>query len=295
LFFGNLSNEQVRRGEDSAVNFAESDLDDVDQSTTGRVDNRRDRLRWRIKPELSFQVRERTQVGTSFEYIDVDYNNEIPGEALDYTDARAELFVTRDLSEKSLFRLSGYVTRYESDEISNDSRGYGAWARYTRNSTDTFSWFVAGGVQSTDIEAGDNDEIDSTETSYTFSSGVTREWEVSRLQAAVERSVEPSGTGFLKTRDGFRVNLRHQFRPRWYGDLAVYAFTEDDVDDSLEVNNRDHIRVRAKLGWRLSTEWAIEGGYGYTYQDYNDEPGDADSNQIELGLTYRPIPKTWSR
>jgi hypothetical protein len=294
-FRGNLSNEQVRRGEDSSVGFEESELDETDDSTSGRINRRRDRLRWRVRPEYTFSLNQRTRIGAGGQYIDVDYNNEAPGEALDYTDATGELFFERDLSEKNRLRVTAFGSKYEADRISNDSTSYGGGLRFERDVTETFTWHAAAGAQSTDIEAGDSDQLDETQTSYIFSTGMRREWELTRFQAEVSRSVDPSGSGFLKTRDGIRLNLRRQLRPRWSTFVGVYAFKDDDVDDMVEANRRDHVRGDVRLTWQASRTWFIEGGYQYTYQDYDETPGDADSNEFSLGVIYRPNRKTWSR
>jgi hypothetical protein len=248
-----------------------------------------------VRPQYSFDLSERNRLGVAGQYIDTDYNNEQPGEALDYTDARAELFFERATAQDSRVRLTAFASKYESDEISNDSAGYGGAVRYERDVSETFGWFVAAGAQRTDVEAGDNNQVDDSQTSYLFSSGITRQWELTRLQAQVSRSVDPSGSGFLKTRDGIRINVRHQFKQRLYGAFGAYAFTEDNLDDDVDVNKRDYARGRATLGWQMSKAWFIEGGYQYTYQDYDDEPGDAASNEVVLGIVYRPTRRVWSR
>jgi hypothetical protein len=294
-FNGNISNQQVRRGEDADTAFAESELDDDDKSTSGRIDRRRDRLRWRVKPEYVFALSQRTSLGASLEYIDVDYNNEQPGEALDYNDATAAIFIERSLSEKTRLRLTGFGSRYEADAIDNDSKSFGGGLQYEKDVSETFSWYLAAGAQTTDIEAGPNSELDDSQTSYLFRSGMTREWERTRLQIEIDRSVDPSGTGFLKTRDGLRLNLLQQLRPRWTGRLQAYVFTEDSVDNAVDVNNRDYAQIEAAIGWQMSTAWSVAGSYRYTYQDYDDDPGDANANVFRLGFIYRPTGKIWSR
>jgi hypothetical protein len=294
-FRGNISNQQVRRGETSEVDFAESELDEEDQSTSGRIDRRRDRLRWRVRPQYEYDLSQRTKIGVGAEYVDVDYNNEELGEASDYSNATGRLFIERELSQKNRARLTGFASAYDSSDVNNDSKSFGGALSFERDVTETFSWYASGGAAWTEVEAGDNNEIDENQTSFLFSSGVKREWERTRLQAEASRSLDPSGTGFLKTRDGVRVNLRHQFRPRWTGDLGVYAFRDEDVDDVVEVNKRDYARILTRLSWQMTPEWFIEGSYTYTYQDYDDTPGDADSNAVALGIAYRPVRLRWSR
>jgi hypothetical protein len=294
-FRANISNQQVRRGETSSVEFAESELDEEDESTSGRLDRRRDRLRWRVRPEYAFDLTQRTKIGIGVEYVDVDYNNEELGEASDYWYATGELFAERALSQKNRIRLTAFTNKYDNSGVNNDSTSFGGSLRFERELTETFKWYASGGAQRTNVEAGDDKEIDDNQTSYIFTTGVNRQWERTRLLAEASRSVDPSGSGFLKTRDGVRINLRHEFRPRWAGELGVYAFRDDNLDDALEINKRDYASSVAKLSWQMSRVWFVEGSYAYTYQDYEDTPGDADSNSIALSVVYRPFPKTWSR
>lgn len=292
---GNLSNQQVLQGEDDSVEFSDSDLDDPDQSASGRFNRRRDRLRWRVKPEYAYEITQRTSLGASAEYEDVDYNNELPGEAIDYWQATGQVFVERILSEKSRIRLTGFASKYDSSDVDNDSKSFGGSLGYQSEISETLDWYAAGGAQRTKVEAGPSNLIDENQTTYIFEAGMNRQWERTRLQTAISRSVDPSGTGFLKTRDGVRVNLRHQLRPRWTGELGAYVFREDAVDDVVDVNKRDYASALARLSWEMSREWSIQGTYTYTYQDYDDEPGDADSNAVAIGIVYRPLRKTWSR
>jgi hypothetical protein len=191
--------------------------------------------------------------------------------------------------------LTAFASKFDSSEVDNDSTSYGGSLLFNREVSETFSWYASAGAQRTNVEAGPDNVVDDNQMSYIFATGMTREWERTRFQAEANRSVDPSGTGFLKTRDGIRVNLRHQFRPRLSGELGLYAFRDDDVDDVVEVNKRDYARALGKVTWQFDRNWFVEGSYTYTYQDYDDTPGDADSNAVTIGVIYRPLRKTWSR
>jgi hypothetical protein len=60
---GNYAKEEVIRGGNTRVDFADPDLDVPEDGETGRIDERRDRDLWRIAPSFSYELSERTDIG----------------------------------------------------------------------------------------------------------------------------------------------------------------------------------------------------------------------------------------
>jgi hypothetical protein len=89
-------------------------------------------------------------------------------------------------------------------------------------------------------------------------------------------------------------NLRHQFRPRWYGELAACCNVRTRWTDAVEFNERDYYQAALLTGYQMTRAWVIELAYSYTYQDYEDTPGDAQANDVFLTVNYQPRGRVWS-
>ena len=40
--------------------------------------------------------------------------------------------------------------------------------------------------------------------------------------------------------------------------------------------------------WRWLRQWSLIGSYNYRWQEYEDEPSDADSSAFLIGIVYEP-------
>jgi opacity protein-like surface antigen len=292
---GNFASEQVLRGERTRVDFEDPEFDDPEFVETGRVDERRRRTLWRLAPRFSHELTERTDIGGGLSYSDVGYSPQAPGEALDYTTARAEAFFQNRLSPLSRFRTTVFVSSFEVDENNNDSLTYGLRGRYERDVTEVFDTYVDVGVQHTRVEAGFNDEIDDSSTGFLLDVGLRRQWERTQLRLSGGRSVRPGGSGFLRETDQIRLSLHHDLHARWYWTLGGLAQRTDSVDDSVPFNARDYFEVRLRTGYLLTRAWTLELGYAFRHQDYEDTPGSAEANEAFLSLNYQPRGRVWSQ
>jgi len=290
---GNYAQEEVIRGGNIRVDFADPDLDIPEDGDTGRIDERRERDLWRIAPRFSYELSERTDIGAGLNYTDVSYSPQQAGEALDYTDARVEVFHVYQRSPTSRIRSTAFASSFDVDENNNDTTSYGLRGRYEWDITEVYDVYVELGVQENDEEADGNNQVDNSSTGILFDAGFRRQWERTQFRIAGGRSVQPSGTGFLREVDRIRLNLRHDFQPRWFGELGGVFQTTDGLDDDNGFDQRDYYQVRGLVGYQLTQSWTVEATYSFTRQDYENTPGEADRNEVFLTVNYQPRGRAW--
>lgn len=293
---GNFARAETLRAQRVDLGTPDPDLDNDEIGETGRVNVRRTRTIARLAPRFIYDVSERTSGGVGLDYMDVSYNREDFGEAVDYNNARAELFMINRVSPVSRLRTTVFGTRYESDAVNNDSSGYGVRGRYEYDIAETTRLFLDIGAQRTTVEAGPAGQgIDITENGFLLDVGMTRRWELTRLWISGGRSIQPTGSGFLREADQFRINVLHQVSPRWYVETAGYALRSRSVDDVSTSNDRDYFEISATLGHELTRVWSLEATAGHRRQDFKDTPGEAEVNELRLNLRYRPRGQVWSQ
>lgn len=290
---GNYSRETVIRGELTRVEFDDPDIDSPDLDATGRVDQPSRRTIWRLAPRFSYELTERNTAGVGLSYMDVQYSPQVSGLS-DYTDAIIEGFHFYDLSPTSRFRTAVFASRYETDAIDNESTSYGIKGRYEREFTEVYDAYVEVGAQRTELEGGFDNELEDSSNGFLFDAGVRRTWERTEIRLAGGRFLQPSGAGSLRETDQLRLNLRHQFRPRWYGELSGVVLSTDVLDSADDADRRDYYDLRARVGYELSRAWTVEASYARRRQDYKDTPGTASANETYLTVNYQPRGRVWS-
>lgn len=290
----NFAREGVLRGGSDPIIDDEPDLENPGLEDPTRFDNRRRRTIWRLSPNWSYQLSDLTEVGGSLGYLDVSFEPQQRGEALDYTDAILDAFVQRAVSPTSRVRLSLFAADFSVDEINNDTRSYGTRARYERDLSEVYSFYISAGFQYSEIEAGANNELDQTQNGGLFDIGVNRRWEQTTLRAAGGRSIRASSTGFLNQVDQLRLSLNHEFSARWELGTALLLLRTDALDDNFPFDQRNYYELRTRLSHRLTRAWVVELNYTFTYLDREDTPGTANSNEVLLTVSYRPRGRAWS-
>lgn len=289
---GNYRQQQVFRGETTSAEFEDVDvgIDDEVQTGTGRTFTRRQRDLFRLNPGATFNVTQVTSLQVDLSYLDVQYDLEELGEAVDYNDSRIEATVVRSLSRHSEISAGIFASRYDPQDVARQTDSTGARVRYEQGVSDISTFFVDIGVQESQSESGTEPGFDISNTSFLWNLGLDRQLEVTRWRFEVGRRVTPSGSGRLVERDLVRAVMDHQLQPRWSLRLSAVALTTDSVadEDIISTNARDYLQGRATLGWQWTRSWTVEGLYSLTHQDFADIPGDAQEHELRVSFIYSP-------
>jgi opacity protein-like surface antigen len=291
-FLGNFNQQEVFRGERTFADIDEEPgLDDSDQTGTGRTSERRQRDMWRLRPGFTFDFTERTGFKVDVNYLDVRYDTEEDGEAVDYTNGRVDAAIVRALTPDSSLEFGVFATKYEPDSFSRpETDGTGARIRYEKRVTDISTFFIDVGAQDSEIESTDPLQADISETSFLWNIGYARRLERTRWRFDFGQNVTPSGSGRMVERDLYRAIMSHQLKPRWLLELSAVALNSDSLggEDLVTTSDRDYLQGRATLGYQLTRSWTVESRYSLTHQDFEDTPGDAQEHEVRLSLVYRP-------
>jgi hypothetical protein len=291
-FRGNYNQQQVFRGETTSADIDDDPgLDDSDQTGTGRTTERRQRDMWRFRPGFTFDFTERTGFKIDANYLDVRYDTQEDGEAVDYTNGRVDAAIVRALTPDSDLEFGVFATRYEPDSFSRpETDGTGARVRYEKRVTDISAFFIEIGGQDSEIESTDPLEDSISDTSFLWNIGYARRLERTRWRFDLGQAVTPSGSGSMVERDLYRAAMAHQLKPRWLLELSAVAVNTDSLgsEDLVTSNDRDYMQARGTLGYQLTRSWTVESRYTLTHQDFADTPGDAQEHEIRLSLVYRP-------
>lgn len=285
---GNYRQQQVFHGETTPADF--DDLIGDDQTGTGRTFERRQRDLWRIQPGYTMEFTELTSLALDLSYIDVSYDVEEAGEAVDYNSSRLDAGLIRELSPYNHVELGVYGMRYEPSTEGRDTDSVGATLRYQQSTSDVSTFFIEVGAQEARIDLPADPDVELSETSFLWNIGYLRELEVTRWRFDLGQDVTPSGTGALVERDLYRATMEHQLQPRWLLNLSAVLLRQNSLgnEDIVTSSKRDYMQGQLSLGYQLTQSWTLKGLYALTLQDFADTPGDATQHEVRLSLVFQP-------
>lgn len=290
----NYSQESVRTAEREDADPGVTDPDEIIGDDSGRISIFGDRNRFWILPQWNYDISEKTAIGASASYTDVDYDGIVPGSYAPYTDARFDVSLARAFSQRTRGYLRVGAGRYERDTQQvgavNKLDGIGASIGIERSLTETVRFRAEVGVTETEPTGGQSD------TDYIYDINFIRNLETTTFLAQVVRSVNSDGSGRIALRDSFNLGMTKQFSERVKGGLGVRAYTTDNLSsDPGASQDRDYAQIRATLNYAFTPTFLVEGDYRYTYLDRSATADNAKSNSIIIWFTWQPTATAGAR
>jgi hypothetical protein len=270
-----INSEQPDTGIDSG-------LGEVDIGDSGRVLVKNRRTRFDVTPGVDFELSPRKQIELAAEYVDVSYDDQIPGAQVDFRLAQGTAALVSRLSERSTL-----TTRIRGAQFDIDGQGttdsYGAeleWGMRTATATQSF---LRVGAQQVNLPTGED------VTAWVAGGGV--DWVAGRNEifADIARSVAPSSAGAVITRDQLRLSLTRAMTPRLSLLAGLRGIHDDSVDNAEFFTTRSYATADLGLQWRWQEEFSLRAEYDYTWQKYQGAADKATSNGAMLSFVYQPL------
>ena len=288
---GDYSRETTLTSELAGGEFEDPDLNDPGQDDTGLVDFTNRRIRWSVRPSFQATLGEKTGLRIQANHTDLSYE-EISQGLVDNDSTRLRATLFRNLSDRTEVQFTAFGRRFEAPDRQNETDSLGVEVALVRDFDDQLQGTASVGFISSDFQFVDNGiSVDDEDTAALFTMGLRRRFETGTWRAEISRTVNPSGSGFLTSRDQFRLQVNRKFNELWTGRLIARAFTNESLDSNVTSVNRDYFRVDAGLRWRISETVSLDGLYSFLFQDYEDRDGNADSNQIAVTVSYTGLRK----
>jgi len=265
---------------DDGIGGDPGDGDDLGTSPEPNVQNRLS-----VTPDASFDLSERSILELGVGYLDVTFDEQVEDDREDYTSVSADAAYRYLLSETKSVALRIRGRQYDPiDNVATDSQAVELeWANHT---SETSQFYVRGG--SSRVEQIDDLGQSEWNTGFTGGAGVRWAFEVSQLLFEATRGLDPNSSGRLVARDEIRLQYSHSLSPV----TRVLASARGVKDGTT--NNQDVFQERrwvsAMLGfdWRMTRQFTLGGGYEYVWRSIENEPEDAQSNRLFLGVTWEP-------
>ncbi len=278
------------------VGFIKDTTLETELEETGLFFGRTGNVRQSLSPSWSWRFNERTSARLSYDYNQVDYD-ENPQGYVDSTSHTGQLSLSRVIDERTSLSLSfsQTLTDNENDVLSRFSNlqtgfeynlnetlrmSFSAGARRT---TTKFSrqFFLANVIPfSQQVKAEDNGSI--------FSTSLTKTTERSTHALVINRNISNSVSGRLieVTRAG--TNHSYHFSNRLSGSLNFDLYESLSTNDTSSIENikREYYTISPGVNWKLSKYWTLSGNYQFKKQTNNNSGVNAIQNSLAIYLNY---------
>jgi hypothetical protein len=276
---GEFSREDVSRSELPGGDVDGGELGNPVEGDSGRfvVHNRRNF--GRIAPFFRYDLTQRQRLELDAQYLQADFEKEVPGAQQDYSKAGASVGWGYQFSQRSSLMLRGVASQYET---TFDSNSYGAYVQWDTTFSETSRFYVRIGGQQTELASG--------ETDTSVLSGIGGSWNSPRntLFLDITRTVEPVAAGTVVERYQLRMQINHDVSPRLTLLLGVRGSHDEEIDETGTFPTRKYAAAEGGFEWRVLRNFAVTGTYGYRWQEYADELSDRSSNGFLIGMVYEP-------
>ena len=243
-----------------------------------------------LRPTFEHRVTERTAIGVSADYLIARYDAD-DGQTTktDYDYGVARGYLTWALSPASDFTVGGYVTRYETQDDSEESEAVGGEVGYA------YRWSERDGIEaSLFYESDDTTQfvpVVAEETTTNWGGELTayRKFEVSELRFSIGRAFIPTGDNGKSESNHFRVQYDRLLTQK----LAFRGVARYDSRSALGTlgggADRDYARADLSLKWFIAPTWYVGGGYSFIWEDREQAVSDAHNNKLFINFGYQGL------
>jgi len=281
------------------------------QTRFSRDDTQR---RWYFQPYWQYQLSPVNSFTLNGGYEEVRYDEEFVSRRFNYDYTVAAATLKHALNQRHSLSLRAQFTKFDSENtnlrITNDSETNSlslvydyAWSDTTQLSADI------GWARTKNSVTRPNNidpitgpycepafinifpcEFTSDSTNFVGNLTAVKQSETTEYKFVIGQSITPNSNGAEVLRFNIDASIRKTFSERVNGQLAVVAFTQNDVGDSERDFERDYIRVRLRINYRLAKNWSLYGAYVHTFNDEtfalsNDRT--VRNNALSAGITYQ--------
>jgi hypothetical protein len=240
------------------------------------VRNRRDFFR--LAPSFAYDISQRYRMELDAHYLQADFDSQLPGAQQDFSEFGAGAGFGFLTSPRSALLLRALAFQYDTTTTTDAYGGEVEWnTQYSENSRA----YVRLGAQQTKPERGSSDT--------NLIAGAGGQWATQRNRLFLDftRSVGPVSAGTVVERHQLRLRIDHDVSPR-FALRAGARFQRDDEIENGTYPTREYAIGELGFEWRWLRTLSLIGTCNYRWQEYEDEPSDADASGFLIGIVYEP-------
>ncbi len=272
------------------------DLDDpiVDDTGDARISVNRKRLN--IRPKWKYDFGERSGIRLKGRFTTVEFDQIAQLTKSDYDSFGIGVEYLVRASEKLRWGPQITASRFEADQTNNETDNVTALLGLSYKVSPLTTFVIEAGAiysEASFTEMGAAVTEDSTDGVYKI--GFEGTSQVTGWNVFLSRRVNPSGSGFQKTRDQLLASVSRDLSDRTRLIFRTRYYQEESNDVGVTNRDRNYGRAEIQFDWQATRNIAVQFAYQYTRQKQDILPNAADSNVFFATVGYRPSRLAMSR
>ena len=199
-------------------------------------------------------------------------------------------------TERTSLSLGGNVSRYQNNaDRQATSDIIGSRAGFQSVLSENLDVNLTGGISYVTTSFDTNSATsrpDSDTTAYVINGAVNYRQERYSLSATLARNIRPTGNGDLNIFDQVNIAYRYKLSDLSGFNASLMGGNTEALEGSID-NDRRFAQIGLGISYALAESWSVSSSYTYRYQDNG--RGAAQSNALEIRLTFSPKEYIWSR
>lgn len=261
---------------------------------TGLTQTTKDRTTRSINPNYTYIYSDRDSLQLGYGYTKVQYANGLSSGLVDYTFRIVSANGVHQLNDTDSLTLLLYTTRFETPQTRSTTRSYAAQLSYSHRFSETLQGSAGFGLihsrfkfLQASLPFGLPVTVEASATGKLFQFNLEKDWEYSKLEAALTRNVSPSGRGSQSTTDELSIKGSHQLSATLSGRIELrYSERKAEGDALNPALDSTLSTASANLRWRFSPYWSLVSSYRYYRTKFTAATSAADANALMLTLRY---------
>jgi hypothetical protein len=308
---GQYANETVIYSELLPATFPGLALGQVVPAQSGRVSiSNREQLA-RFAPNYIYDLTQRLHLNLGGEYDRASFNHS-EVEQVGYSNYTGIAGLGFDVSERSVFTVTGVGSRFLPEEGGHDTDTYGVNLQWDLRESQIAHYYVRVGANrsrsdgtfttaSTVTQPGPGSSVTAVTTTTTTNetvdtngitggAGMDLRYQVTEVTLDVLRALAPSDAGAQVITNEARFRVLHAFAPRFSGFVGVRGIQVRGSSSrvGLTIQGENYVAAETGLDYQITQNYRVEGKYYYTWQRFQGEPN-ANSNAVGLAIIYQPL------
>ena len=264
-------------------------IDEPPDTGTGLLVIDEDRKHLFVAPSLDVQVSERSSLVFASQLLDVSYTGAEFRGRVDFQDTEFSAGILRRVDDRNEVSARLVGSEFVSKFNDNVTTTFGVEGTFQRTLIRDWSFYLQAGVSRSDYSFLNErlERIENADTSFTYLLGFQQRTERNTINIDFAQDTSPTSGGFLTLRKEFAIYVSRAMTQRLRGEIGLRGAASKTLDDVIANDERDYVRVDLGMEWAMRERLFLNGGYGFTEQQFQEESTDASSNYVYVGIVWR--------